>query len=74
MTSEKILSPGGRLNHRDHEGQAFCASPAQSHRPDADRDWIEQHMHPVEANRPAFADSTSTKDALLQPPKILPLP
>src|SRR3984893_4985506 len=24
-------------------------------------DWIEQHMHPVEANRPAFADSTYTK-------------
>ncbi len=24
-------------------------------------DWIEQHMHPVDANRPAFADSTYTK-------------
>src|SRR3984893_17229150 len=24
-------------------------------------DWIEQHMHPVEANRPAFADATYTK-------------
>jgi hypothetical protein len=24
-------------------------------------DWIEQHMHPVELNRPAFADSTYTK-------------
>src|SRR6202171_1814530 len=24
-------------------------------------DWVEQHMHPVEANRPAFADSTYTK-------------
>jgi pimeloyl-ACP methyl ester carboxylesterase len=24
-------------------------------------DWIEQHMHPVETNRPAFADSTYTK-------------
>jgi len=28
-----------------------------------DRDWIEQHMQPVDANRPAFADSNLHQDA-----------
>src|SRR5438128_180610 len=41
------------------EGHAHHPHSLQNAKPIAD--WIEQHMHPTEANRPAFVDSTFTK-------------
>jgi hypothetical protein len=40
---------------------AIDARASCSNTPTPIADWIEQQMHPVEANRPAFADSTCTK-------------
>jgi pimeloyl-ACP methyl ester carboxylesterase len=60
MTVEKIYHQvGGSITVIMKEGVAH--HPHSLIDPTPIADWIEQHMHPVEANRPAFADSTYTK-------------
>ncbi len=49
------MSPAGRLERVIR--QSVAHHPHIRER-DADRGLIEQHMHPAEANRLAFADST----------------
>src|SRR5258707_4996615 len=50
---------GGSITVIMKEGVAHHPHSLEDATPIAD--WIEQHMHPVEANRPAFADATYTK-------------
>src|SRR6266849_9073602 len=50
---------GGAITVMIKEGHAHHPHSLQNAKPIAD--WIEQHMHPTEANRPAFVDSTFTK-------------
>src|SRR5260370_38848083 len=50
---------GGAITVMIKEGQAHHPHSLQNPKPIAD--WIEQHMHRAEANRPAFVDSTFTK-------------
>src|SRR6267142_251674 len=60
MTLEKIYHQlGGSITVIMKEGVAHHPHSLIDPKPIAD--WIEQHMHPVEAHRPAFADSTYTK-------------
>ena len=60
MRLEKIYHQlGGSITVIMKEGVAHHPHSLIDPKPIAD--WIEQHMHPVEANRPAFADSTYTK-------------
>src|SRR6266481_4146712 len=60
MTMERIYHQlGGSITVIMKEGVAH--HPHSLIDPTPIADWIEQHMHPVEANRPAFADSTYTK-------------
>src|SRR6266852_205255 len=60
MTVEKIYHQlGGSITVIMKEGVAH--HPHSLIDPTPIADWIEQHMHPVEANRPGFADSTYTK-------------
>jgi pimeloyl-ACP methyl ester carboxylesterase len=60
QTLEKIYHTwGGSLTLIMKEGVPHHPHSLTDPTPIAD--WIEQHMHPVEANRPAFADSTFTK-------------
>jgi pimeloyl-ACP methyl ester carboxylesterase len=60
MTVEEIYHQwGGSITVVIKEGVAHHPHSLVDPTPIAD--WIEQHMHPVEANRPAFADSTYTK-------------
>lgn len=50
---------GGSITMIIKEGAAHHPHSLVDPKPIAD--WIQQHMHPVEANRPAFVDSTYTK-------------
>ena len=50
---------GGAITVMIKEGHAHHPHSLQNAKPIAD--WIEQHVHPTEANRPAFVDSTFTK-------------
>ena len=50
---------GGAITLIMKEGHAHHPHSLEDPKPIAD--WIEQHMRPVDANRPAFADSTYTK-------------
>src|ERR1700724_2988685 len=50
---------GGSITLIMKEGVAHHPHSLEDPTPIAD--WIEQHMQPVDANRPAFADSTYTK-------------
>ncbi len=60
MTVEAIYHQwGGAITVIIKEGVAHHPHSLVDATPIAD--WIEQHMHTVEANRPAFADSTYTK-------------
>jgi pimeloyl-ACP methyl ester carboxylesterase len=60
MTVEQIYHQwGGSITLIMKEGIAH--HPHSLIDPTRIADWIEQHMHPVDANRPAFADSTYTK-------------
>jgi pimeloyl-ACP methyl ester carboxylesterase len=60
MTVEKIYHQwGGAITVIMKEGVAHHPHSLVDPTPIAD--WIEQHMHPVEANRPAFVDATYTK-------------
>ena len=60
MAVEKMYHQlGGSITVIMKEGHAHHPHSLEDPKPIAD--WIEQHMHPVEANRPAFADSTYTK-------------
>ena len=60
MAVEKMYHQlGGSITVIMKEGVAHHPHSLMDPTPIAD--WIEQHMHPVEANRPAFADSTYTK-------------
>ena len=60
MAVEKMYHQlGGSITVIMKEGVAHHPHSLEDPTPIAD--WIEQHMHPVEANRPAFADSTYTK-------------
>jgi len=73
MTMEKIYHQlGGSITVIMKEGVAH--HPHSLIDPTPIADWIEQHMHPVEANRPAFADFNLHQDALLQPRKFLLVP
>ena len=60
MAIEKIYHRvGGSITVIMKEGVSHHPHSLEDPTPIAD--WIEQHMHPVDANRPAFADSTYTK-------------
>ena len=60
MTMEKIYHQrGGSITVIMKEGVPHHPHSLVDPTPIAD--WIEQHMHPVEANRPAFADGTYIK-------------
>jgi pimeloyl-ACP methyl ester carboxylesterase len=60
MVVEKMYQQlGGSITVIMKEGVAHHPHSLMDPTPIAD--WIEQHLHPVEANRPAFADSTYTK-------------
>ena len=60
MAVEKMYHQlGGAITVIMKEGHPHHPHSLEDPKPIAD--WIEQHMHPVEANRPAFADSTYTK-------------
>src|SRR6202166_1477295 len=60
MMVEKMYHQlGGSITVIMKEGVAHHPHSLMDPTPIAD--WIEQHMHPVEANRPAFADSNYTK-------------
>jgi hypothetical protein len=60
MAVEKMYHQlGGSITLIMKEGHAHHPHSLEDPTPIAD--WIEQHMHPVDANRPAFADSTYTK-------------
>jgi pimeloyl-ACP methyl ester carboxylesterase len=60
MAVEKMYHQlGGSITVIMKEGHAHHPHSLMDPTPIAD--WIEQHMHPVEENRPAFADSTYTK-------------
>ena len=60
MAVEKMYHQlGGSITVIMKEGVAHHPHSLEDPTPIAD--WIEQHMHPVDANRPAFADSTYTK-------------
>jgi pimeloyl-ACP methyl ester carboxylesterase len=60
MTIEKIYHQcGGSITVIMKEGVPHHPHSLVDPTPIAD--WIEQHMHPVEANRPAFADGTYIK-------------
>jgi hypothetical protein len=57
MAVEKMYQQlGGSITVIMKEGVAHHPHSLEDPTPIAD--WIEQHMHPVDANRPAFADST----------------
>src|SRR6266481_7681521 len=59
MVVEKVYHQlGGSITVIMKEGVAH--HPHSLIDPTPIADWIELHMHPVEANRPAFADSTYT--------------
>ncbi len=73
MTVEKIYHQwGGSITVIMKEGVAH--HPHSLIDPTPIADWIEQHMHPVEANRPLVRRLNLHQDALLQPGKFLPLP
>jgi hypothetical protein len=60
QTLEKIYHTwGGSLTLIMKEG--IPHHPHSLSDPTPIADWIERHLHPAEANRPAFADSTFTK-------------
>ena len=60
MAVEKIYHQlGGSITVIMKEGVAHHPHSLEDATPIAD--WISQHVHPVEANRPAFADATYTK-------------
>lgn len=60
MTVEQIYHQwGGSITVITKEGVAH--HPHSLEDPTLIADWIEQHLHPVEANRPAFVDSNYTK-------------
>jgi len=60
MEIEKMYHQlGGSITLIMKEGHAHHPHSLEDPTPIAD--WIEQHMRPVETNRPAFADSTYTK-------------
>src|SRR3989442_11373624 len=60
MAVEKMYHQlGGSITVIMKEGVAHHPHSLMDPTPIAD--WIEQHMQPVEANRPAFVDSTYTK-------------
>ena len=50
---------GGAITVIIKEGHAHHPHSLQNPKPIAD--WIEQHMQPSAANRPAFVDATFTK-------------
>jgi hypothetical protein len=73
MVVENMYHQIGRLHHRDHEGRR-CASPAQSHGPDADR-GLDRAAHASGRGEPAGVRRFNLhQDALLQPRKFLHLP
>ncbi len=60
MAVEKIYHQlGGSITVIMKEGVAHHPHSLEDATPIAD--WISQHVHPLEANRPAFADATYTK-------------